>query len=209
MALNVSNELEVTKPQQQRAIETTKRILEAAYDIVAYDGYQALTTNSVAERADVNIRSVYRYFEDKNAIVLHLAQIERDTRAREFGTKFNDLATATDIGVWVEDTLRIGLKIRLDDPRSNPLYKILRALPEFSEFIKASDLEIAEGLGRAMRIRFPSISVRKSQYAARVCYDLAQSFFNNIEAADGRIDGYFRETTRAATLYLLSLEDSE
>jgi AcrR family transcriptional regulator len=70
MATSTNNEYEVTKPQQQRAIETTNRILEAAYDIVAFDGYQALTTNSVAERAGVNIRSVYRYFEDKNAIIL-------------------------------------------------------------------------------------------------------------------------------------------
>jgi AcrR family transcriptional regulator len=209
MATSTNNEYEVTKPQQQRAIETTNRILEAAYDIVAFDGYQALTTNSVAERAGVNIRSVYRYFEDKNAIILHLAQKERDTRAREFGTKFGDLVVATDIAVWVEDTLRTGLKFRLGDPRANPLYKILRALPEFSEFMRTSDLELAEGLGRAIRMRFPSISVKKSQHAARVCYDLAQSFLNNIEATDGKIDGYFKETARAATLYLLSIEDSE
>jgi len=50
MATSADNEYEVAKPQQQRAIETTNRILEAAYDIVAFDGYQALTTNSVAER---------------------------------------------------------------------------------------------------------------------------------------------------------------
>ena len=87
MATSTNNEYEVTKPQQQRAIETTNRILEAAYDIVAFDGYQALTTNSVAERAGVNIRSVYIYFEDKNDIILHLAQKERDTRALAFGWK--------------------------------------------------------------------------------------------------------------------------
>ena len=209
MATSTNNEYEVTKPQQQRAIETTNRILEAAYDIVAFDGYQALTTNSVAERAGVNIRSVYRYFEDKNAIILHLAQKERDARAITFGEKFRDLVGEQNLEVWVEDTLRITLNIRMADPRANSLYKILRALPEFAQFTKDAEAEIAEGLGRAIRLRFPSISVKKSHYAARICYDLAQSFINSSETLSGPIDGYFKETSRAATLYLRSLEDSE
>ena len=209
MATSTNNEYEVTKPQQQRAIETTNRILEAAYDIVAFDGYQALTTNSVAERAGVNIRSVYRYFEDKNAIILHLAQKERDARALAFGEKFRDLVGEQNIESWVQDTLRIALNFRMADPRANSLYKILRALPEFEEFTRQADAEIAEGLGRAIRLRFPSISVKKSHYAARICYDLAQSFINSSETVSGKIDGYFNETSRVATLYLLTIEDSE
>ncbi len=209
MATSADNEYEVAKPQQQRAIETTNRILEAAYDIVAFDGYQALTTNSVAERADVNIRSVYRYFEDKNAILVHLAQKERDMRATKFGAQFRELDGEKDLEAWVEATLRLALNIRMADPRANSLYKILRALPEFSEFTRVADEEIAEGLGRALRSRFPLISVKKSHYAARICYDLAQSFINSAETANGKIDGYFNETARAATLYLRSLEDPE
>jgi hypothetical protein len=209
MATSTNNEYEVTKPQQQRAIETTNRILEAAYDIVAFDGYQALTTNSVAERAGVNIRSVYRYFEDKNDIILHLAQRERDTRALAFGEKFRDLVGEKNIETWVQDTLQIALNIRMADPRANSLYKILRAIPEFAEFSRRADAELAEGLGRAIRLRFPSISVKKSHYAARICYDLAQSFINSSETASGERDGYFNETCRAATLYLLTIEDSK
>jgi AcrR family transcriptional regulator len=209
MATSTNNEYEVTKPQQQRAIETTNRILEAAYDIVAFDGYQALTTNSVAERAGVNIRSVYRYFEDKNDIILHLAQKERDTRALAFGEKFRDLVGEKNIESWVQDTLQIALNIRMADPRANSLYKILRAIPEFAEFTRQADAELAERLGRAISLRFPSISVKKSHYAARICYDLAQSFINSSETASGKIDGYFIETARAATLYLLTIEDSK
>jgi len=103
----------------------------------------------------------------------------------------------------------LALNIRMTDPRANSLYKILRALPEFSEFTRVADEEIAEGLGRALRSRFPLISVKKSHYAARICYDLAQSFINSTETANGNIDGYFNETARAATLYLRSLEDPE
>ncbi|MEI8268873.1 MAG: TetR/AcrR family transcriptional regulator [Acidimicrobiaceae bacterium] len=209
MAISADNEYEVAKPQQQRAIETTNRILEAAYDIVAYDGYQALTTNSVAERAGVNIRSVYRYFEDKNAILVHLAQRERDTRATKFGAQFREFDGEKDLEAWVQATLRLALDVRMADPRANSLYKILRALPDFAEFTREADAEIAEGLGRAIRLRFPSISVKKSHYAARICYDLAQTFVNSSETVSGKIDGYFNETARAATLYLRSLEDAE
>ncbi len=203
------SQMPITKPQQQRAIETTNRILEAAYDIVALDGNQALTTNAVAERANVNIRSVYRYFEDKNAIILHLAQKQRDTRALEFGAQFYKLKTAESLEVWIKETVRTGLKIRTDDPRANPLNKVLRAIPEFADFIKASDTEVEEGLSRALRSRFPLLSVQRSKFAARVCYDLAASFLDNIEFAGKNVDDYFNETCHAATLYLHSLEEAE
>jgi hypothetical protein len=203
------SQMPTTRPQQQRAIETTNRILEAAYDIVAFDGYQALTTNAVAERANVNIRSVYRYFEDKNAIILHLAQKQRDERAITFGTQFFKITTAENLDDWVEETLRLGLKIRTADPRANPLFKVIHAHPEFAEFTKAADAEVEEGLGRALRARFPLLSVRRSQFAARVCYDLAQSFFNNFELAGNRVEDYLKETGAAATLYLKSLEEQD
>jgi AcrR family transcriptional regulator len=47
-------------------------ILEATADILVRHGYAKLTTNRIAERAGVNIASLYQYFPGKDAIVAEL-----------------------------------------------------------------------------------------------------------------------------------------
>jgi AcrR family transcriptional regulator len=70
------------QPTQQRSRGTVEAILQAAAYILVKRGWQALTTNSVAERAGVNIASLYQFFPNKESI---LAELERrhvaETRA--------------------------------------------------------------------------------------------------------------------------------
>ncbi len=70
-------------PTQERARATVDALLQAAAYILVKRGWQALTTNSIAERAGVNIASLYQFFPNKEAIV---AEVERrhivETRAK-------------------------------------------------------------------------------------------------------------------------------
>jgi AcrR family transcriptional regulator len=75
-------------PRQARAQRTVSYILDAAAYILARHGLDGFTTNRVAERAGVNIASVYQYFPNKAAILeslraRHRAKPEqRDAAAR-------------------------------------------------------------------------------------------------------------------------------
>ncbi len=51
---------------------TVEALLEATTDILSREGYAKLTTNRIAERAGVNIASLYQYFPGKEAIVAEL-----------------------------------------------------------------------------------------------------------------------------------------
>ena len=69
------------KPRQERAQATVEALLQAATYILTRRGWSALTTNAIAERAGVNIASLYQYFPNKEAIVAelrrrHLERIE-------------------------------------------------------------------------------------------------------------------------------------
>lgn len=57
---------------QARSHATVGAILEAATYILVRDGWQRFTTKRVAERAGVNIASLYQYFPNKEAIVAEL-----------------------------------------------------------------------------------------------------------------------------------------
>jgi len=59
-------------PRQERSRATVEALLEATTDILIREGYTKLTTNRIAERAGVNIASLYQYFPGKEAIVAEL-----------------------------------------------------------------------------------------------------------------------------------------
>lgn len=62
------------KPVQARAIQTVEHILRTAADLLGEVGVDQFNTNLLAERAEVRVRTVYRYFVDKHAIILCLAE---------------------------------------------------------------------------------------------------------------------------------------
>jgi len=59
-------------PRQERSRATVEALLDATTDILIRHGYAKLTTNRIADRAGVNIASLYQYFPGKEAIVAEL-----------------------------------------------------------------------------------------------------------------------------------------
>lgn len=60
------------RPRQQRSIAMVDAILDASARILVELGQEALTTNTIAERAGVSIGSLYQYFSCRDAIVVAL-----------------------------------------------------------------------------------------------------------------------------------------
>jgi len=61
-------------PSRGRARATIDRLLEAADQILAEEGWQFLATTRVAEVAEVSVGTVYHWFGDKESIVEALAR---------------------------------------------------------------------------------------------------------------------------------------
>lgn len=68
----------VRAPRQARAQQTVSVILQAAKRVLVQEGYEAATTNRVAEVAGVSIGSLYQYFPNKEALIASLAQAHLD-----------------------------------------------------------------------------------------------------------------------------------
>lgn len=62
------------QPRQTRSRMTFDALVEACTRLLGEMGYQAVTTNHVAERAGVAIASLYEYFPHKDAIVAQVAE---------------------------------------------------------------------------------------------------------------------------------------
>ena len=62
------------RPVQKRAKETVDQILDNAAILLDEVGVDAFNTNLLAERAEVAVRSVYRYYPNKLAVIVGLAE---------------------------------------------------------------------------------------------------------------------------------------
>lgn len=65
---------ERSRPQQQRAREMRRRLLDTARQLIARRGVETLTTQTIADAAHVSIGTVYRYFPDRGAIIAELVE---------------------------------------------------------------------------------------------------------------------------------------
>jgi AcrR family transcriptional regulator len=110
------------KPTQVRAKETVEAILEAATYILTKQGWQQFTTNRVAERAGVNIASVYQYFSSKEAIVAEL-HARHSARIRQlFPRLIGELRAQTEL----HGLLRVIVAAVIEEHRiSPPLHRVL------------------------------------------------------------------------------------
>jgi AcrR family transcriptional regulator len=66
-------------PRQSRSRATFEAIIQAATYILTESGWDALTTNAIAERAGVNIGSLYQYFPNKQAVIAELQRRHVET----------------------------------------------------------------------------------------------------------------------------------
>ena len=89
------------EPQQTRSREALRRILRAAEDVLAADGYEDFTMAAVADRSGVSIGGIYRRFDSKVQLIgavkdLVLTRVEDNIGARldRAGPGLADVVTA-------------------------------------------------------------------------------------------------------------------
>jgi AcrR family transcriptional regulator len=80
-------------PIQARSRARVESILQAAGALLAEVGYDGLSTNLIAERADVPVGSIYQFFQGKDDIVAALVEQFQDRILRLAGEQL-DVASA-------------------------------------------------------------------------------------------------------------------
>lgn len=109
------------QPSQARSRAMVETIVQATTRVLLKDGYEACSTNRVAEAAGVSIGSVYQYFPDKEALVM--AVMERYQAGLHEGL----VARLAELGdADLESAVRGMVSAFLEVPRLQPrLYRVL------------------------------------------------------------------------------------
>lgn len=80
------------KPVQERSAKRVERMLDAAAELLAEQGYDALTTTLVAKRSGVAVGSLYQFFPDKRAIVQALTHRNLEQFLGAVGERFHGVS---------------------------------------------------------------------------------------------------------------------
>jgi AcrR family transcriptional regulator len=142
-------------PQQERARQAVDRILEATGQLLDESGFESLTTTAIAERAEVNIATLYRYFPDKFKVVHEFAMRREQERWDTMRPLLEDFASATDWRRALEQLIARTVKMRLQQSGGRTLRRALQSSPELWQVDRELDRRATTVLADAIRQRKP------------------------------------------------------
>jgi AcrR family transcriptional regulator len=135
-------------PTQARSRARVRRLLDAAEELLAAEGAEALTTTRVAEEAGVSVGSLYQYLPDKGAIV--------EALARRYLTEFEALmgelerSILSDPQAWTDPVGHL-IDAFSQRYRERPGYRALWFGRDLSEELRAADRENKVALAQGVR----------------------------------------------------------
>ncbi|HEV2634073.1 MAG TPA: TetR/AcrR family transcriptional regulator [Actinocrinis sp.] len=137
------------EPQQERSRTRVRQILAAADQVLAADGFEALTVRRIAQSAHVPVGSIYQFFPDKAAVIDALAR----TYIEEFAAAIEELVVAAQGSVWA-DPVKTLVDAFAQMYRSRPGYVALWAgrhlSPQLAEVDEANNAAIADGVRQVL-----------------------------------------------------------
>ncbi len=194
------------KPSQARSVATFANILNAATEVVVERGIQGLNTNIVAERAGVNIGTVYHYFPDKTAILVELFRLDQQQRSVYLLGKLSELPTAPDLTEWSHELFVLVRRLRNEHPTTAVMRRAFQSVPELVEIDNADTADTTNFVARLLRERFATLDDERAHFAARLLVETTMTIMDS-ELAEGPQSGaFFDEALHLINTYLEAID---
>ena len=135
------------RPTQRRSQVTVTAILDAAARVFEERGFEAGTTNHVAERAGVSIGSLYEYFPNKDAMVVALVERELERERAKLLAILAPAGTQEDLAAQLRSFVETLVELHAKRPS---LHRILFDQAEHPPAAHACVLRFEESLAHAL-----------------------------------------------------------
>jgi len=154
-------------PKQARARETVRHILDTAAVLLDEVGVAGFNTNLLAVRAEVRVPTVYRYFPNKAAVIVALAErvvSEWDAWALD---EFAQLDQHSDWRAVFERSTR-GFVERVREMSGHAaIRRAMRAVPELYVLDQRDNERLAGAFAQALRRVAPDLTSARARRVAR------------------------------------------
>ncbi len=164
------------QPLQERSRATVKALLQATAYVLRREGWERATTNRIAERAGVNIGSLYQYFPNRSALVAavidRLAErylVRMEQVAAEIGDAPLDVALRRFVGEHLAIALAdppLQRAIIVEIPRVERLDLAVRTRKRLAEMLCATFARHARGAVDLERVANVVVRIVEGIYEA-------------------------------------------
>ncbi|WP_409179540.1 TetR/AcrR family transcriptional regulator [Amycolatopsis sp. VS8301801F10] len=191
------------EPQQVRGELTRQRILAAAAQVFAEQGYAAGTTNRIAERARVSIGSLYQYYPNKDAILVALTARHLDAGAETLRRHRETTGPPTTLEDALREIVHAAVQNHLDDPQL--LRVMAEQAPRSAELLEQVARYEEEQIAyvRGLLERSPEAHVSNVDMAARLVVNTVELLVHKLIAGPEPLDlpAFEDELTAMLTRY--------
>ena len=191
----------VRVPQQERSRALVARILVAASELFATEGYATISTNRIAAKAGVSVGSLYQFFVDKHAV---LDALQTEWAAR-LGAELDASLTVDQrpIVQIVDDVLAVHQRLDREQPG---LLAVLLTTHAGSRQITSVRDTIQLRLEQIIEARVPDLPEPRRAVAAAMLIHLSLGLYTVPRSVDRDRAATRSEVRRALIGYLAALE---
>jgi AcrR family transcriptional regulator len=145
------------KPQQGRSLQTYERLLNVAGELLGEVGFERVSTNLICARAGVAPSALYRYFEDKYAVLEALGErlMARQNQVLEDWIQRHDAGGIAALRGNLEELLRETGLVTGSEPGAVWILRALHASPRLVHIRLESHRKVADRLTDAYARHLP------------------------------------------------------
>ncbi len=167
-----------TRPTQERARQTLELILDTAVELLEEGGADWLTTKRLAERAGIRVRSVYRYFPNKLAVICAVAErmAERQREAFVAGLAASDADVPWRLAL--RRTFEAYDAAVGDEPGLLPVRRAVQVSPALRAVDDRLNAELAEDWAGDLKLRGMRGGPARRRLVARTAIEIATALLD-------------------------------
>lgn len=158
--------------------ETLELILRGAGTVLDQQGFDGLSTTTVARACGVSTATVYRHFPDKYAILKALFVHLQTARMEVLRPYYEAISEGPDWRTPLAEATRKMWHLRRAEPGAQTSRRALQTSPELWLWDQRQNQEIADLLAHGLRRRQPALTAAKAAQLALLCVHTSVSLLD-------------------------------
>jgi AcrR family transcriptional regulator len=176
------------RPVQQRAKDTVEQILDTAAELLDEVGVDAFNTNLLADRANVAVRSVYRYYPNKLAVIVALAERQAAEWQELFTKLLVPMADPSQDALEAWNAALDGYVGYIEGRRGrSAIHRAMQALPPLAEVNRQDNDALSDAIAAALKARGLSLPRAHLRMISRVLLDTQDVAIDEALSRRGRV----------------------
>ena len=164
-------------PENVKGLATFEKVLTTAARLLEEVGTQGLTTNLIAAQSGINISAIYKYFPNREAILMRLFEQHNQQRFGAVREVVAELGVSGDWRQQVERALDLIMTTRITTPGSQALRLAMRSTPELAEIDRRANVEVANWLAEHLS-RLIDLPEHRLRLVARTLLEAEVALFD-------------------------------